>query len=261
MNYTTLKFNQDELGVGLLKISRPEAMNALNAVLIEELSHFLTEVDKMSNLRCLVVTGDGEKAFVAGADIKEMLGMDPEKSLALSTKGQWVLNRLENLDIPVIASVNGFALGGGMELALSCDFVIASEKAKFGLPEVTLGLIPGYGGTQRLMRSIGVHRAKMMTFTGDIYPAKQLYEWGLISVLTSPEELEEVSLKIAKTIASRAPLALSKAKEAIHQARDNDLEQGLAFEREQFSQLFATEDVGIGVSAFIEKRKPSFSGK
>ena len=260
MTFNTLNFETCVDGVGLLKINRPKALNALNKELLNELKDFIDNIFKDNNLRCLIVTGEGEKSFVAGADIKEMQNISPDQARILSNRGQEIFNAIEHLPIPVIACVNGFALGGGMELVLACDFVLSSDKAKYGLPEVSLGLIPGYGGTQRLARSIGVHRAKMMTFSGDIYSAQELSEWGLVSKLYSPDVLLEEAIKIATLIAQRAPLAVANAKISINAMRELSIEDGLELEQSLFSELFKTEDYATGVNAFIEKKRPIFSG-
>jgi enoyl-CoA hydratase len=260
MTFNTLNFEPCADGVGLLKINRPKAMNALNEELFSEFKSFLSKISEDNNLRCLIITGEGDKSFVAGADIKEMQDMSPEQAKILSNRGQEIFNEIEQLPVPVIACVNGFALGGGMELVLACDFVVSSNKAKYGLPEVSLGLIPGYGGTQRLARSIGIHRAKMMTLTGNIYSAQELYEWGLISKLVSPEELLEETQNIASVIAQRAPVAVAKTKASINAMRDLSITDGLEMEQDYFSSLFSTQDFITGVNAFIEKKKPVFSG-
>ena len=261
MTFNTLNFETGADDVGLLKISRKKALNALNKEVLDELMTFIEKIKEENTLRCLIITGEGDKSFVAGADIKEMQNMSPEQAKTLSNRGQEIFNAIEQLPMPVIACVNGFALGGGMELVLACDFVISSDKAKYGLPEVSLGLIPGYGGTQRLARSIGVHRAKMMTFTGGIYSAQELYEWGLISKLVAHDELLEETMKTASLVAQRAPIAIAKAKETINAMRDLSLEDGLKMEQNCFAQLFSTEDCTIGLVAFIEKKKPVYSGK
>jgi enoyl-CoA hydratase len=258
--YKTLQF-QLENHVGVLTINRPEALNALNAELVEELGRLLLELKGNSDLRVLIVTGAGEKAFVAGADIKEMDARPADSGTEMARKGQAVFRQLEELHCPVIAAVNGFALGGGLELALACDFIVASNKAKLGLPEVSLGLIPGYGGTQRLSRSVGKATARLMTLTGDIYSAEQCEKWGLVSLLTEPADLMPTCQKIAQTIASRSPKALALAKKAINQGFDHTEGAGLNLEAELFGEVFKSEDKKIGVKAFIGKEKPQFVGR
>lgn len=260
MSYQNLEY-VEEGTVGILTLSRPKALNALNAELLDELGSVLDKVAVSQNLRVLIVTGAGEKAFVAGADIKEMANHSSDRAFAMAQKGQGIFQQLEDLKIPVIAAVNGFALGGGMELAMSCDFVIASERAKFGLPETSLGLIPGYGGTQRLWRHVGLANAKMITFTGDMFSASQMQTFGLVSETVVPEELMDRVLKIAKTIASRGPVAVSECKTVITRAQEVQQQEGLEMEAKAFANIFSTEDHNEGIAAFIEKRLPKFKGK
>ena len=260
MNFNTLEFNV-EGSLGFLKINRAQALNALNKELIQELTEFATALKSRDDIRCLVITGAGEKAFVAGADIKEMEDKDPQSGAEMALLGQKAFHLLEELPYPVIAAVNGFALGGGLELALACDFIVASKKAKLGLPEVGLGLIPGYGGTQRLARSIGKANARLMAMTGDIYSAEQCEKWGLVSLLTEPEELLPTVTKIASTIASRGPVALGFVKKAINQGYDHTEAAGLKMEADLFGQVFQTEDKKIGIQAFLAKQKPEFVGR
>lgn len=260
MNFATLQFRQED-GIGILTINRESALNALNEPVIHELNEFLNHVDADKSLKVLVITGAGPKAFVAGADIKSMQGFTEAQALEMTIRGQKVFQRIENLRIPSIAAVNGFALGGGFELALSCDFIIASENAKFGLPEVGLGLIPGYGGTQRLSRSVGKSVARFITLTGDVYSAQQAYEWGLVVRVCASSELMNECNKIAKTLSSRGPLAQSLAKQAINLGFDKAQSEGLQLEAELFAKTFSTKDQQEGIAAFIEKRKPHFSGE
>lgn len=260
MAFQTIDFKLDG-HVGVLKINRPESLNALNAQVIAELSECLTGLLKNKDLRCLVVTGAGDKAFVAGADIKEMDGREASSGEAMALTGQKTFHLLEELNCPVIAAVNGFALGGGLELALACDFIIASKKAKLGLPEVSLGLLPGYGGTQRLARSIGKGKARLMALTGDIFSAEQCEKWGLVALTTEPEELLPAVMKIANTIASRSPFAVGLVKKSINMGFDQTEAAGLKMEAELFGEVFKSEDKKIGVNAFIEKQKPNFVGR
>jgi enoyl-CoA hydratase len=265
-DYACLKF-EIEAGispagsVGILTIQRPEALNALNVQLLDELRYFINHISEQVGLRCLVLTGAGEKAFVAGADIKEMAALTREEALGLAQKGQRIFQELENLKIPTIAMVNGFALGGGLELAMACDFMIAAKSARFGLPEVSLGLLPGYGGTQRLPRFVGKSIARMITLTGDIFSATQGFEWGLFAKVVEAAELRTVTLAIAKTIASRGPIAEAAAKEAIRIGSDLSQGEGFIVEAEMFAKVFASEDHHEGIKAFIEKRPPQFVGK
>ncbi len=246
--------------IGVLTLNRPEALNALNKQLLGELKELLTEIGKKRELRCLILTGSGEKAFVAGADIKEMEALSPAQGRELAAGGQALLQKIEDLPMPVIAVVNGFALGGGLELALACDFMIASNKAKWGLPEVTLGLIPGYGGTQRLTRVVGRALARRVALSGEIFTAQQGYDWGLFAQLCEPAELMPAALKLAETFASRAPLAMAWVKEAINHGHDGTLAEGLKLEAELFGRTFETKDHHEGIAAFIAKRPANFQG-
>jgi enoyl-CoA hydratase len=209
----------------------------------------------------LIVTGEGEKAFVAGADIKEMDARPANSGTEMALKGQQAFRLFEELPCPVIAAVNGFALGGGLELALACDFIVASKKAKLGLPEVSLGLIPGYGGTQRLSRTIGKGKARMMALTGDVFTAEQCEKWGLVALVTEPEDLMNAVMKLAQTISSRSPVAVKLVKKAINQGFDHTEGAGLKMEAELFGDVFQSEDKKIGVKAFLEKSKPAFVGR
>ncbi|MBY0358224.1 MAG: enoyl-CoA hydratase/isomerase family protein [Candidatus Obscuribacterales bacterium] len=259
MKFETLEFTQ-EGHVGILTIQRPQALNALNAQVLAELTAFAKEIAVNKEIRALVITGAGEKAFVAGADIKSMADMTPAAAQAFSTTAQAAFNSIENLPFAVIAAVNGFALGGGCELALSCDIIIASEKAKFGLPEVTLGLLPSFGGTQRLPRAVGLFKAREMVFSGEFYSAQDCLRMGLVNKVTTPEELLPEAKKLAATIASRAPISVAKAKRSINNGFELPLEEGLKQEAVLFGELFNTQDQKEGIGAFIEKRQPAFTG-
>jgi len=247
--------------IGVLKIARPEALNALNKFVVQDLKVLVGELASKREIRALIVTGEGEKSFVAGADIKEFEGLHTSSARELALQGQALFSKIEDLPFPVIATVNGFALGGGLELALACDFILASSKARWGLPEVTLGLIPGYGGTQRLLRAVGRSLAKRVAMSGEMFTAKQGYEWGLFAEVHEPEALMTAALKLAETLASRAPLAVGWVKEAIHHGADHGLAEGLKHEADLFSRTFETSDHIEGVRAFIEKRAPNFLGK
>jgi enoyl-CoA hydratase len=259
MQFQNLLFEKKD-DVGVLFFNRPTALNALNSQVLNELQAFLNHVDEDRGLRCLILTGSGDKAFVAGADIKELASLSSSEAKSFAEKGQKVFRRLEILKIPVIAAVNGFALGGGCELALACDFIVASQKAKFGLPEVSLGLIPGFGGTQRLIRQVGISRARELIFTGRQVNAQEALEIGIAMELCEPEKLLEVCFAKAHQIATRSPFAVSKSKEAINRGADSVLDEGLMIERELFSELYTTNDVREGTSAFLEKRTPVFKG-
>lgn len=247
--------------IALLKLSRPESLNALNQELVTELHQALDELSARSNLRCLVLTGDGEKSFVAGADIKEMKDHSSDQARKMAQFGQSLMQKIEEFPCPTIAAVNGFALGGGLELAMSCDFMIASSKAKFGLPEVSLGLIPGYGGTQRLSRFIGKSLARMVTLTGDLFPASLGQTWGLFALVVEPEQLMSEAMRLAEVISERSPTALRLAKTAISEGYDLSQSEGMAVEARLFGKTFETKDHVEGIQAFLEKRKALFPGE
>lgn len=247
--------------IGTITIDRAKALNALNAQVLEELSECMDTIEKSKDLRCLIITGAGDKAFVAGADIKELETLSPEKAQDFAMKGQRLFRRLEVLDIPVIAAVNGYALGGGCELAIACDFIYASTNAVFGLPEITLGIIPGFGGTQRLARYVGLAKAKEWMFTAKQIKAEEALQFGLVNKVCSPENLQEEVRKTAEKIASLAPIAMTAAKGASTQGYDLSIDPGLHLERTLFAELFRSKDMQIGVKAFINKQKPEFIGE
>lgn len=260
MNFETLLYQQ-EGSIGVLTINRLQALNALNKDVLRELKKFADEIKSSKDIRVLIITGSGEKAFVAGADIKEMQGMTPEEAESFSIFAQTAFNAIEELPFAVIAAVNGFALGGGCELALSCDIILASEKAKFGLPEVTLGLLPCFGGTQRLPRAIGLYKAREMVFSGEFYSAADCKEFGFVNRVIAPEELLNEAQKLASTIASRGPVAVSKAKQSLNTGFELHINEGLQQEAHLFGELFNSEDQKEGINAFIEKRSPDFRGR
>jgi len=260
MTLETLLYEKMD-NIGVLKINRPKALNAINAQVIEELDQVIDVIDSDRSLRVLIITGSGEKAFVAGGDIVDMSTMPASEAHKFAKRGQDVLRRLEIVKIPVIAAVNGYALGGGTELACACDFIYASEKAKFGQPEVVLGLMPGFGGTQRLARFVGLAMARELIYTGEQIDAKRAFELGLVNKICAPDKLMEEVLKTAKIIASRAPLAVAGCKEALNDGFDVGLDKGLAFECDLFGDLFDTEDMREGTKAFIEKRPANFTGE
>lgn len=265
MQFETIKLENTLSAKGdvwLLTLNRPQSLNALNSHVLADLNRALDEMEKksFSEAKCLIVTGAGEKAFVAGADIKEMNGLDQQGGMAFAEKGQKLFRRLETLKIPVIAAVNGFALGGGLELALACDYIFASENAKLGLPEVTLGLIPGFGGTVRLSRAVGLNRAKEMVFTGDMLSAAEAIHIGLVNRVVTLSELLPFALKSAETIAKRGPIAVQNAKRSLQNSYDQDIEQGMKTEASEFAKLFSTQDFREGTTAFVEKRAAIFKG-
>ena len=246
--------------IATLSFNRPKALNALNNALLDELDEALDQVLANDEIRVLILTGTGDKAFVAGADISELTQMDMLAAKYFSRKGQNVFSKIEALPIPAIAAVNGFALGGGSEVALACDFIYASEKAVFGLPEMNLGLIPGFGGTQRLSRVVGKSRAKEMIFTGSNITADKALEYGMVNQVCPHESLMEEVRKTAGRIAAKGCVALRAAKEVIQAGLDCDLETGCLIENDAFAITVASPDGKEGTSAFLEKRKPEFKG-
>jgi enoyl-CoA hydratase len=247
--------------IAILTFNRPKAMNALNNALFDELVTAIAEVKINKNIKVLILTGAGEKSFIAGADISELAGMNPLEAKKFSRKGQKAFRELEKLAIPVIAAVNGFALGGGTETALACDFIYASEKALFGLPEITLGLIPGFGGTQRLTRLIGENITKELIFTGKTVNAEQALTIGIVNKIFPHESLMEGTLKTAKKIAGMGKVALRAAKETTSVACNIDLETGTRFENDAFAICMSSDDAKEGTKAFLERRKPEFKGE
>lgn len=260
MDFETLIYTQDGY-TGILTINRPQALNALNVDVLRELNIFTDYIKTKKDVRALIITGAGDKAFVAGADIKAMQGMTPEEAERFSVTAQAVFDAIEALPFAVIAAVNGFALGGGCELALACDVILASEKSRFGLPEVTLGLLPCFGGTQRLPRAIGLYKAKEMVFSGEFYTAESCREFGFVNRVIAPEDLLDEACKLAATIAARGPIAVAKAKQSLNTGIEIHLDEGLKQEAYLFGELFNTEDHNEGIGAFIEKRSPDFKGK
>lgn len=255
MTYNNLEISTEDK-IGLITINRPKALNALNKETIEELSNAFGELETNKDIRVIILTGSGEKAFVAGADIKEFKDFDGKKGQQLAQVGQTILfNKIENLKKPVIAAVNGYALGGGLELAMSCHFRIASDNALLGLPEVTLGLIPGYGGTQRLPKLIGKGRAMQAIMTAEMFKAEKAEQIGLVNEVVTLEELMPRAKKIASKIAFNSPVAISKAIEVINLS---DSDKGFEAEINAFGELFDAEDFKEGTTAFLEKRKPNF---
>lgn len=243
-----------------ITINRPDKLNALNAPTISELGAAFEKAQSEPGLRGIILTGAGGKAFVAGADITEFEGLDPESAKQLSARGHALFNAIERSQVPVVAAVNGFALGGGCELALACHIRIGSENARLGLPETGLGLIPGYGGTQRLVQVIGKGRALEMILTTDMIDAQTALSYGLLTKVVPLEELRETALKVLGKIASKGPVAIKKAIESVNAYFDHGAD-GFRYEIDAFGELFNTEDVVEGARAFMEKRKPEFKGQ
>ncbi|WP_295187864.1 enoyl-CoA hydratase-related protein [uncultured Brevundimonas sp.] len=258
--YSNLLIERHADGYAVVTLNRPEALNALNAALFKDLADFLDSVEHDDGVRCLILTGSGEKAFAAGADIKEMA----DQTYAQMYTGNYFAlghDRITRFRKPIIAAVNGFALGGGCELAMLCDFIVASDKAKFGQPEINLGVAPGIGGSQRLTRLVGKSKAMDMVLTARMMDATEALASGLASRVFPHETLLDETRKIASKIASQSPLAIMANKEMVNAALETTLTQGVQFERRLFHSLFAFEDQKEGMSAFVEKRKPEFKGR
>lgn len=248
-------------GLAILYINRPDAMNALNEELLRELKIALSEISTDDEIKALIITGTGDKAFVAGADISYMQPLNPKESRGFAQLGQEIFLTIENLEKPVIAAINGFALGGGCELALTADIRLASENARFGQPEVGLGITPGFGGTQRLPRLVGEGVAKEIIFTGTMINAEEAYRIGLVNHIYPAEILLEEAKKLARKIASNAPMAVSLSKVAINKGMQTDINTGMAIEADLFCLCFSTADQKHGMNAFINKEKPNFKGE
>jgi enoyl-CoA hydratase len=246
--------------LAILTVSRPKQLNALNSQTLREMEVALHSLAQNAQIRALIVTGAGDKAFVAGADISEMVNLTPQQAGALSGLGHRVVHLMESLSFPTIAAVNGYAFGGGCELALCCDLIYASQNAKFGLPEVGLGVIPGFGGTQRLTRLVGRVRAKELIFTGEPIDAAKAQEIGLVLEVIPSDRLMDHCKDIAAKVGSKAPLAVSQAKRVIEDGSDQHLRGGNELERHAFAILFSSDDQTEGMRAFLEKRKPVFKG-
>jgi enoyl-CoA hydratase len=247
--------------IALLTVNRPKALNALNRQVVEDLARVLRDVRHDPLTRILIVSGAGDRAFVAGADIAAMSEMIPTEGLEFSRLGHRVMQTMEDLPIPVIAAVNGFALGGGLELAMACDLIIASEKARFGQPEINLALIPGFGGTQRLPHRIGHARARELIMTGDMIDAKTALEWGLVNKVVAAEQLMPEVKSLAAKLASKSGIALRQAKAALRASFTMEEDAGLRFEQSAFGLAFASADRVEGTKAFVEKRDPKWQHK
>lgn len=243
-----------------MTISAPKSLNALNSAILSEIDQFLDSIDTRVT-RCLIITGDGEKSFVAGADISEMATLNQEQGTDFGRRGALVFRKIETLSIPVIAAVNGFALGGGCELAMACDIRICSSNAKFGQPEVGLGIIPGFSGTVRLSRLVGMGMAKQLIFTAKVIRADEALRIGLVNAVYEQAALMEEAMKLAQSICAAAPVAVAYAKECMNKEFDMDADEAIAFENDLFGRCFATDDQKNGMQAFLSKGKCEFQGK
>jgi len=247
--------------IAILTVERPEQLNALNGTVLADLEVAVDQIAANNGCRCVILTGSGDRAFVAGADIKAMAQMNPEEAEAFSAYGNLVFRKLEQLRPPVIAAVNGFALGGGCELALACDIRLASDNAVFGLPEVTLGIFPGFGGTQRLSRLVGYGLAAELAFTGKKIKAPRAAEIGLANAVFPQESLMEEAIKLAEMIAAQGPIAVAGAKRVMQNGLDQTLPEALVEESREFGKLFTTSDTKGGLTAFTQKEKYQYEGK
>lgn len=256
MEYKVLKLDVDQ-GIATITINRPQVLNALNTNFFVEMNHVLDRLEEDSSTRVIIITGV-DKAFVAGADISEMAEMNYDQARSFSLTGQDTFSRIENFRTPVIAAVNGFALGGGCELAMACDFRIASNKAKFSQPEVGLGLIPGYAGTQRLSRIAGISNALYMIVSGDMVTADEALRMGLVQKVTEPDDLLPEAKALAGRISTKGPVAVQKAKEVTRHGFLMEFEEACRLEAEEFAGLFGNGESGEGMKAFLEKRKPNW---
>ena len=260
MEYETILV-EDAGGIRWITVNRPDKLNALNRAVLKDLEAAVAGIGEAADVRAVVITGAGEKAFVAGADIAEFAGLSAADAQALSQRGQRLFDRIEALDTPVIAAVNGFALGGGCELAMACHLRLASANARFGQPEVKLGLIPGYGGTQRLPRLVGRGRALQLLLTGGMIDAATAASWGLVNGVVEPAELRTAAAKLAGEIASVSPVAVKRCLEAVRLGADLSLERAEAAEAALFGLCATSEDFREGVAAFLEKRPAKFPGR
>jgi len=255
--YKTL-LTEIENGTLIITINRPDKLNALNKNVFDDLDEVIDEIYQNRDIRSAIITGAGNKAFVAGADISEFLELDTSQAMELSARGHKVFDKIENSPKPIVAAVNGFALGGGFELALACHFIYASENAKFGQPEVNLGLIPGYGGTQRLTQLAGRNLAMELLMTGNMISAREAMDHGIVNKVFSAEELLAKTQEVLLLIQTKAPIAVAKLIECVNNF--DHTQQGYDLEIKKFGECFATEDAKEGASAFLEKRKPNFKG-
>jgi enoyl-CoA hydratase len=248
---------ENHSGVLVVKFNRPQALNALNSEFLSELGHLFTKDEVLNQVKVIILTGEG-KAFIAGADIAEMKDFTLEEARSFAQTGMDVFRKIELIEKPVIAAINGFALGGGCELAMSCDIRIAGEKAKMGQPEVGLGITPGFGGTQRMARLVGIAKAKELIFTGKIINAAESEKIGLVNEVVSQEALLERALALAEEISKQSQTAVRYSKTAINRGKETDIETGLLIEKDIFGMCFAMQDQKEGMEAFLQKRKPNF---
>lgn len=260
MTYQTLLFEKDN-GIGIVTINRPQAMNALNDLAYSELYQLFLEIEKDSEVRVVIITGSGEKSFIAGTDITNMAKLSPEEARIFSSTLKRTYDLIWNLQKPVIAAINGYALGGGSELAMCADIILASENAKFGQLEINVGIIPGSGGTQRLARLIGINRAKELIYTGNMIDAKTAFSMGMLNKVVPQADLMKEAKALAAKLLEKSSVILKLAKSAINNGAGVDLNTGLNIEIECFSQCFATEDQKESMKAFMEKRKPVIKNK
>ncbi len=259
MNFKTLLF-QIENGIAIITINRPEKLNALNKDVFTDMDNAMDEVAGNKEIKSVIITGAGVKAFVAGADILEFSGLDKDQAIALAKRGQGVFFKIENSSKPVVAAVNGYALGGGCELAMACHFRLCSNDAKFGQPEVNLGLIPGYGGTQRLTQLVGKGKSMELQMTAKIADAQEALQWGLVNYITTAEDLLPKTKEILQAIQTKAPIAIAKIIECVNVAVTGK-EDGFEKEIACFAECFITDDMKEGTAAFVEKRKAVFTGR
>lgn len=260
MQYENILLEGKEPGIFLLTINRPKSLNALSPAVFDELERAFSALSEDTQARVLLITGAGEKAFVAGADIARFQNLSPIEALAVSKRGLEVFKKIEDLPIPAVALVNGYCLGGGCELALACDFILASENAVFGQPEINLGIMPGWGGTQRLSRLVGRNRALELMMTGRQVKADEALRIGLANAAYPREQLLDKGMEIARALAAKPPIALKLIKQTVQRGQDLDLDKACLVEAEAFSLCFSTNDQKEGVTAFLEKRIPRFAG-
>lgn len=260
MAYKNIIFEKND-ALATITFNRPKVLNALNRELLEEFSHALDVLAQDTDIKVLILTGSGDKAFVAGADISELATFDALQGKQFAKIGHTVIGKLQELPFVVIAAVKGFALGGGTEIALACDFIYAADSATFGQPEIKLGLIPGFGGTQRLARLIGPNRAKELIFTGDLCPADQALAWGIVSRVVPVGDLMETVMATAQKIAGMGKVSLRAAKQAINTGLNTDLATGCHIEIDAFALCLASEDSKEGTQAFLDKRRANFRGR